>query len=69
MSESPSIARRTLLQTAVLAPIAAGSAARAGGLQPLAADLLRDWCDGLLRLQIDEPARPERHGAFRCPAC
>jgi hypothetical protein len=47
----------------------AAKPAGASPLQPLAADLLRDWCDGLLRLQIDEPARPERHGAFRCPAC
>jgi hypothetical protein len=31
--------------------------------------LLRDWTDGLVRLQLVEPAQPERHGAFRCPAC
>jgi hypothetical protein len=39
------------------------------GLAPLAADLLRDWCDGLLRRQIDDRAAPLRHGAFTCPAC
>lgn len=39
------------------------------GLQPLAAGLLQDWCDGLLRVQIDDPAKPDQHGAFRCPAC
>lgn len=31
--------------------------------------LLRDWCDGLLRQQIDEPNDSARHGAFTCPAC
>jgi hypothetical protein len=32
-------------------------------------DLLKTWCDGLLAVQIDDPANPARHGAFRCPAC
>lgn len=31
--------------------------------------LLRDWCEALLRLQIDAPSNPSEHGAFRCPAC
>ena len=31
--------------------------------------LLRDWCDGLLAQQIRDPERPDRHGAFACPAC
>jgi hypothetical protein len=45
---------------------------REKGGNPLRADitaLLRDWCDGLVKLQIDDPARPERHGALACPAC
>ncbi len=37
--------------------------------ESLDADLLQEWCDGLLKLQINDPARPEFHGAFRCPAC
>jgi hypothetical protein len=65
--------RRTLLQApASIAPLMLARVARAAGragLRPLATSLLRDWCDGLLRLQIDDPARPEQHGAFRCPAC
>ena len=32
-------------------------------------DLLRDWCDGLIRLQVVAPENQETHGAFRCPAC
>jgi hypothetical protein len=32
-------------------------------------ELLRDWCDGLIRLQVVAPEQPESHGAFRCPAC
>ncbi len=31
--------------------------------------LLRDWCDALLRLQIDAPADPALHGGILCPAC
>ena len=37
------------------------------GVDPAA--LLRDWCEGLLRTQIHDPSRPDRHGAFACPAC
>jgi len=74
------IVRRVFLKTAAVgagalmlpdvfrgAPIA--PAATPAGLQPLAADLLKDWCDALLRVQIDDPAKPDDHGAFRCPAC
>ena len=32
-------------------------------------DLLKDWCDGMMAHQIDEPNHPERHGALWCPAC
>lgn len=38
-------------------------------LNELMRGLLRDWCDGLIRMQVDDPARPEAHGAFNCPAC
>ena len=31
--------------------------------------LLREWADGLLRLQIDNPACSSLHGAILCPAC
>ena len=31
--------------------------------------LLLDWCDGLLRYQIDWPDRPELDGGLLCPAC
>ena len=32
-------------------------------------DLLRVWCDGMLRVQIHDPDHPELHGALGCPAC
>ncbi len=32
-------------------------------------ELLKDWCEGLLALQINKPDNPELHGAFSCPAC
>jgi len=35
----------------------------------LSRDLLRDWCDGMLALQIHDPSNPARHGALACPAC
>jgi len=41
----------------------------APALRPLLHGLLTDWCDALLRQQIDDPPHPEWHGAFRCPAC
>ncbi|KJF43525.1 hypothetical protein [Draconibacterium sediminis] len=37
--------------------------------QQMVKDLLTDWCDGMIRNQIVEPANPERHGALGCPSC
>lgn len=31
--------------------------------------LLADWCDGMLRRQINDPDDPTRHGALACPSC
>ena len=31
--------------------------------------LLADWCNGMIRWQIDAPEDPTRHGALACPAC
>jgi hypothetical protein len=36
---------------------------------PALRSLLLDWCDALLRLQIDAPSNAAEHGAFHCPAC
>lgn len=33
------------------------------------ADLLIQWCDGMIAVQIIDPAHPERHGALACPSC
>ena len=32
-------------------------------------DLLRDWCDGMLKVQINRPSDPGVHGMLKCPAC
>ena len=43
--------------------------AKSAPFDELIRELLRDWCDGLIRLQVVAPGQPEAHGAFRCPAC
>lgn len=35
----------------------------------LSFNLLKDWCDGMIRTQIDQPANPALHGMLKCPAC
>ncbi|QEG22889.1 hypothetical protein [Mariniblastus fucicola] len=35
----------------------------------LTKSLLVDWCDGMIRRQINEPDNPKLHGALACPAC
>ena len=32
-------------------------------------DLLKDWCDGMIKTQIIKPSSPKEHGVFDCPAC
>jgi hypothetical protein len=71
--------RRSLLKAAavgcagVAAPgllrSAAGYASDSSPLVPLMDGLLRDWCDGLVRLQFRDVSRPETCGAFQCPGC
>ncbi|EMI20217.1 secreted protein, partial [Rhodopirellula maiorica SM1] len=35
----------------------------------LTKSLLVDWCDGMIRRQVNDPSDPSRHGALICPAC
>jgi hypothetical protein len=35
----------------------------------LTKSLLVDWCDGMIRRQINQPDNPALHGALTCPAC
>ncbi|PQJ72655.1 hypothetical protein [Polaribacter butkevichii] len=35
----------------------------------LTSNLLKDWCDGMLRVQINNPSNLEEHGALGCPSC
>ncbi|GAB3663117.1 hypothetical protein GCM10028791_38470 [Echinicola sediminis] len=32
-------------------------------------NLLKDWCDGMIRTQIINPSDPKTHGLLDCPAC
>ncbi len=32
-------------------------------------ELLKDWCDGMIRTQIINPSDPTVHGLFDCPSC
>ena len=41
----------------------------AGNFNPDLLSLLREWADALIRLQFDDPGKPEEYGAFHCPAC
>ncbi len=59
-----------------LAPLAMFSSCNRGQALPHSAefkklcyDLLKDWCDGLIKTQIIKPSDPTVHGAFDCPAC
>ena len=35
----------------------------------LTKSLLVDWCDGMIRRQVNDPSDSSRHGALICPAC
>ncbi|MEN2283399.1 hypothetical protein AAGF08_14735 [Algoriphagus sp. SE2] len=32
-------------------------------------NLLKDWCDGMIEVQIMDPSDPKLHGLLDCPAC
>ncbi len=32
-------------------------------------DLLKDWCDGMINVQIMDPSDSTIHGMLKCPAC
>lgn len=74
------LVRRRLLQTLAtscvalsLPPLLAhenhGEAVIDDSFDALSRDLLRDWCDGMLALQIHDPSDPAKHGALACPSC
>ncbi|SEQ76831.1 hypothetical protein SAMN05421824_2256 [Hyunsoonleella jejuensis] len=35
----------------------------------LISGLLKDWCDGMIKVQINNPSNLEEHGALGCPSC
>lgn len=42
---------------------------RSTAFDALTGNLLAEWCEGMLRHQIQDPTNPTRHGALQCPAC
>jgi hypothetical protein len=75
----PAMARRRFLRTLAtgwmafsLPPLHAKEGDSAGGddsFDGLSRDLLRDWGDGMLKVQIHNPTDSTKHGALGCPAC
>ena len=39
------------------------------GYTEMMADLLKQWSDGMIAVQIIDPDHPEMHGALGCPSC
>ena len=35
----------------------------------LISELLKDWCDGMIAIQINDPSNIEVHGSLDCPSC
>ena len=35
----------------------------------LISNLLKDWCNGMIKVQINNPSNLEEHGALGCPSC
>lgn len=46
-----------------------GSLAHSSAFKALITNLLKDWCDGMIRVQIIDPSDLTIHGALGCPAC
>ncbi|MGQ1784902.1 MULTISPECIES: hypothetical protein [unclassified Saccharicrinis] len=32
-------------------------------------ELLMDWCDGMIKIQVVKPSYPNVHGMLECPSC
>ncbi len=77
-----SVSRRKFLKlgTAGSAGLMMTSSSFAGGFSPVntfggnvllveSYQLLKDWCEGLLSLQINRPGMTGLHGGFLCPSC
>ncbi|MCM2374182.1 hypothetical protein NB063_26500 [Rhodopirellula sp. ICT_H3.1] len=68
----------SLVSGVVLNPFVGHAAEQSGGTEPsydnarfheLTNSLLLDWCDGMIRRQVNDPSDPSRHGALLCPSC
>ncbi|WP_448248783.1 hypothetical protein [Thalassotalea agariperforans] len=58
----PSLSMATLLN-------ASANNQHSPAFKKLTYELLKDWCDGMLKVQINQPENPQVHGALDCPAC
>ena len=61
--------RRTFHSLLAAAALRQAGAAPPPNLSQPLQSLFLDWCQGLLKLQIDAPSNSAEDGAFRCPAC
>ena len=50
-------------------PKAAAAGISGSGFDLVTRQLPSDWCDAMLKHQIDAPDDPTRHGGLDCPAC
>ena len=77
----PTMKRRQFISSATLGGLSFSLLAQRGFAQDdsarqasaefdrLTKTLLVDWCDGMIRHQINSPDDPSRHGGLACPAC
>jgi len=40
-----------------------------GDYEALTYTLLKEWCDGMIAHQVNDPSNPKLHGVLECPAC
>ena len=50
-------------------PLGGEGAMHSADYRKLVESLLKDWCDGMIRVQVMQPDDPSIHGHLDCPAC
>lgn len=71
--------RRNFLNTAVIGSMALAfplhscfvreRGSMSADFRKMTLDLLKQWCDGMIAVQIIDPGNAELHGALACPSC
>jgi hypothetical protein len=49
--------------------VAAGRGIDGSEFDLLSRELLKDWCDAMLKHQVNDPGNPDVHGMLKCPVC